>query len=117
MLTTLDDSLEYHIGPIDLNTLWTWDRFDEIINETINEMANHKGAVNMIKLYTDEYCDDCPDFEPEVYKDTDCAWHYDGSGPMVATEIYCKHRARCACVSKHLEQKLRKKYCCNHNAK
>lgn len=61
----------------------------------------------MINLLIDEYCENCPDFEPEVdktelYNDMGDVIH--GMGDAIHnTEISCAHRERCRSIKDYLE--------------
>lgn len=65
----------------------------------------------MISLYVKNYCHNCPEFEPDVEKDT--FYDEDFSGPTMnthtKTDIYCKHRDRCASMIKFLKEEKEKK--------
>lgn len=54
----------------------------------------------MIKLFVKDYCHNCPEFEPEVTKDT-YEIVYERLGYM--TDIFCKHAARCDAMTRFLE--------------
>lgn len=64
----------------------------------------------MITLKVEDYCHDCPDFEPDVEKevqrwegvDYDTMTSYDYT--RAHTTIYCKHRYRCESVKSYLER-------------
>lgn len=61
----------------------------------------------MIKLYVQNYCHDCPEFEPDVKKDTIYSENYlmGKRTPRTQTAIYCKHRDRCASMIEFLEER------------
>lgn len=54
----------------------------------------------MIRLIVEDYCQECPDFEPEAVKVT----YYSGDELRAAsTEVYCRHKNRCAAVAKYMK--------------
>lgn len=56
----------------------------------------------MIRLIVEDYCQDCPDFEPVAEKTN----LYSGQDVcMVNTEVYCKYKDRCASVAKWMKEK------------
>lgn len=60
----------------------------------------------MIKLEVEEYCQECPAFEPDVDSNT---W-YDPTDnlPSVSdTIIHCRYRKRCANMVRYLERKMK----------
>ena len=65
----------------------------------------------MIKLKIEEYCNNCPDFEPDVEKDTKVIDDYSlvyHSGPkiQVTTNIYCKRRLCCRCLRDSIRERV-----------
>lgn len=67
----------------------------------------------MIKLKIEEYCNNCPDFEPEVEKDVakiaePSESYHTGPKVRVTTNIYCKRRLCCRClrdsIKKHVDE-------------
>lgn len=53
----------------------------------------------MIKLELEEYCDKCPNFEPEVAK-----INVDGFFKVECnTTIFCEHRHKCNCIAKYMK--------------
>lgn len=54
----------------------------------------------MIKLFVRDYCHNCPEFEPEVIKDT---YEIADERPGYMTDIFCKHAARCDSMTRFLE--------------
>lgn len=56
----------------------------------------------MIELKVEEYCHDCPDFEPDVHKDK----YVDAEDNLYLqrTTIRCEHAARCRAVKRYLEK-------------
>lgn len=61
----------------------------------------------MIRLYVQNYCHDCPEFEPDVEKDTIYSENYlmGKRTTHTQTDIYCKHRDRCASMVEFLEER------------
>lgn len=54
----------------------------------------------MINLIVDEYCQHCPEFEPNVEKTN----LYDGFGDSICdTEITCIHRERCRSIKEYID--------------
>ena len=64
----------------------------------------------MIELKIEEYCNNCPDFEPEVEKDTavmsDLALYHTGPKIRVTTNIYCKRRLCCRCLRDSIRDRV-----------
>ena len=58
----------------------------------------------MITLKVEEYCHDCPDFEPEVIKHKIRDEINFVGDIMMNTHIYCQHAARCRAVKRYLEK-------------
>ena len=54
-----------------------------------------------IKLKVDPYCEQCPDFEPEVTKEELVC---DNEVFRTDTYIYCKHRLRCDAILDYLSK-------------
>lgn len=64
----------------------------------------------MIKLSVGEYCQNCPDFEPEVEKTEYSTFDHDFCENRVHTEtlVMCKYRSRCLSQLDYLKkQKLK----------
>ena len=61
----------------------------------------------MIELYTQPYCQGCPEFEPEVHKSQSLGY-YDGKRFKTPTDtvIKCKHRDRCREIFDYAERHL-----------
>lgn len=73
----------------------------------------------MIKLNVKPYCENCPDFEPDVYKNEETLTFEDpigysmdfDLGPKIKiihkcdTTVMCKNRNRCSCIMEHLKDK------------
>ena len=64
----------------------------------------------MIKIKVEEYCNDCPEFEPEAIKPQpiyDSIGNYVGMlGPMV---VVCAHRNKCRRFMEYLQKRSMKK--------
>lgn len=60
----------------------------------------------MINLIVENYCHNCPGFEPDVKK-----YEYEsGSGDEInTTDIYCKHKVRCTFMVMYLEDRINRK--------
>lgn len=58
----------------------------------------------MIKLEVETYCQNCPDFDPEVYK-----YSYEGdmrhTDDVNETVVYCKYKQRCHSIAKYMAMK------------
>lgn len=65
----------------------------------------------MISLYVKDYCHNCPEFEPDVEKDTIYSENYlmGKRTTHTQTDIYCKHRDRCESMIKFLKEERKKK--------
>lgn len=61
----------------------------------------------MISLHIKDYCHNCPEFDPDVEKDTIYSENYlmGKRTTHTQTDIYCKHRDRCASMVEFLEEK------------
>lgn len=63
----------------------------------------------MISLYVKNYCHDCPEFEPDVEKDTIYSEDFLMERiTYIETNIYCKHKDRCASMIKFLKEEKEK---------
>lgn len=70
----------------------------------------------MIKLFVENYCETCPEFEPYVTKDEEVLTINDPSdylrGPVEKhicdTRIYCKHRGRCNSIYTHAKETVKR---------
>lgn len=60
----------------------------------------------MIRLYIQEYCDQCCDFEPDVTK-PDKIYGFDLDEPIVLSDtiIRCKYAKRCENIRRYLKQR------------
>lgn len=59
----------------------------------------------MIKLEVEEYCNECPNFEPEVAK-----INIDGFFKVVCnTNIFCEHRHKCNNIAEYMKAKYERK--------
>ena len=71
----------------------------------------------MIELKVDDWCKDCGEFEPELVRDTtefrDYVSLYENVTRKTDTMIICKHRDRCRCIAKYIENQIKKKKQCN----
>lgn len=65
------------------------------------------GGFEMIKLDVEEYCDNCPDFEPTaekiMYQSVD-----DQKCKACDTVVCCKLKARCASIEKYMKMRHEK---------
>lgn len=55
----------------------------------------------MIKLRVESYCDNCPNFEPSVQKQT--VTPFDDALTVTNTFIYCANRCQCEEIKKYLK--------------
>lgn len=63
----------------------------------------------MISLNVKDYCEGCPDFEPETNMDKKLCANGCGQTLMCAnTIISCRHLERCQHIMKYLEDRLNK---------
>lgn len=64
----------------------------------------------MIELKIEEYCNNCPDFEPEIEKDTiyieNITSYRTGPKVRVTTNIYCKRRLCCRCLRDSIKERV-----------
>ena len=71
----------------------------------------------MIELKVDDWCKDCGEFEPELVRDTTefrgYVSLYENVTRKTNTTIICKHRDRCRCIAKCIENQIGKKQQCN----
>lgn len=58
----------------------------------------------MITLKVDEYCHNCPEFEPSVDRTTMCSDDFFGNPSMVLTEtvVTCEHKQRCQSIHAYI---------------
>lgn len=70
----------------------------------------------MIELILDPYCQNCPEFEPEVDKDIREYRSYDMRDKHEEklftecdTKIICKHKLRCYSMRNHIRKELEKR--------
>lgn len=65
----------------------------------------------MIKLEIEEYCDNCPDFESDISKDSTIAYDplefIPKSTEINCTIIRCANREKCASIASRLKQALK----------
>lgn len=60
----------------------------------------------MIELIVNDFCEDCPEFEPDVEKCViECGW---GNTLKHDTTIKCKHEDRCVNIVKYMVDQARK---------
>ena len=66
----------------------------------------------MIKLTVDPYCENCPEFEPDVDKDIHTYRSSDfrliGTVAECDTTITCKHKLRCESMIRQLKKEQEK---------
>ena len=64
--------------------------------------------IEMISLRVKNYCSNCPEFEPDVKKNS---YRFDSTDEPVyyMTDIYCKHKDRCESMLKYLAETERNK--------
>lgn len=70
----------------------------------------------MIKLELKPYCENCPDFEPDVDKKEETLTCQNYVGFMADTTVIhkcdttirCKNRNKCRCIMEHLTQENKK---------
>ena len=64
----------------------------------------------MIELSVPGYCDNCPDFEPNIEKKIIRCDDFYGNERITScvTKITCEHADRCACIMKFLEENKEK---------
>ena len=56
----------------------------------------------MIELRVEKYCQNCGDFEPDVYK-------FEKYGGDTTTIVSCEHEKRCYNIVKHLKTSMKDK--------
>lgn len=66
----------------------------------------------MISLVIEDYCQDCPEFDPAIGRDNKCEFTSDG---QVVSERYertveCSHRRRCANMANYIRKEVSKIY-------
>ena len=71
----------------------------------------------MIELKVDDWCKDCGEFELELVRNTiefrDYVSLYENVTRKTDTMIICKHRDRCRCIAKYIENQIKKNQKCN----
>ena len=55
-----------------------------------------------MKLNLKEYCEKCPEFEPEINRLSE-------GNEVIFMEIYCKHSPRCNDIERYLTKRMDKK--------
>ena len=58
-----------------------------------------------ITLKVDDYCQECPEFEPDVHRQV----IYGMDERMFDTTIRCEHRGKCDRLIEYLEKKIKEK--------
>lgn len=58
----------------------------------------------MICLYVEDYCQNCPEFEPETSRIQECDFE---SGIHINTIVHCEHQKRCENFMRYLKSKLK----------
>lgn len=58
----------------------------------------------MIHLYVEDYCQDCPEFEPEKSMVRGYDLEFDG---YINTIVHCEHQERCEKFMRYLKGKLK----------
>jgi hypothetical protein len=57
----------------------------------------------MIELIVEEYCQECPEFSPDIDKDIARAWN---NGKMIFnTTVFCKYAYRCKQMEKYFSRR------------
>lgn len=56
----------------------------------------------MIELSVEDYCHECPEFDPEVNKSILKLWN--DSKLFVSTTVFCKYTQRCKAMEKHFSK-------------
>lgn len=70
----------------------------------------------MIVLKVEEYCHNCPEFEPDVDKDKEEMYEYnlmarsESRQVSCTTTVTCQHRHRCAVIYECATNKARERY-------
>lgn len=59
----------------------------------------------MIELKVSNYCQDCPEFDPDVDRDI---FYADGESVKRRTVVFCTHRKRCESIAKTLLDRFEK---------
>ena len=69
----------------------------------------------MITLKVEDYCHNCPEFEPDVDKDTQEMVEYNMANRserrqvFCTTTVTCQHRHRCAAIYEHAAKQVKEK--------
>lgn len=56
----------------------------------------------MITLIVEDYCQECPMFEPDINREIAGSW--DGSRIVLDTTVFCKSAYKCREMQKHFEK-------------
>lgn len=56
----------------------------------------------MIELSVEDYCQECPEFDPETTKNILRSW--DDSKLYLSTNVFCKYAHRCKAMEKHFNK-------------
>lgn len=56
----------------------------------------------MIELSVEDYCQECPEFDPEVNRSIIRSW--DDSKLFLSTNVFCKYAQRCKAMEKHFSK-------------
>ena len=60
----------------------------------------------MIRVEYEEYCEDCPEFEPDMRKEVMHTDYYGSKGDLICeTVIQCQHKDRCKSMKDFIERK------------
>lgn len=57
----------------------------------------------MIEIKVEDYCQNCPEFDPGVEAET---LYFDGYDTERLTTVFCVHRRRCEAIAKSLKKHL-----------
>lgn len=60
----------------------------------------------MIRLSVENYCENCPEFEPHVHKDKYELYSVTNPESVVHTLITCEHQDRCNQIKKMIQQEM-----------
>lgn len=63
----------------------------------------------MISLHVRDYCQNCPDFQPDVEKNTLEGYYDYECITRTNTTIFCAYRKRCALMYERLTEELKEK--------
>lgn len=57
----------------------------------------------MIKLIVEEYCQECPEFTPDIEQTIARSW--DDKGMILYTTVFCKYAYRCRQMEKFFKKR------------